>query len=498
MLHFGLAALTAILLAGLFPDWNLTLLAPVALAPMLVASAREKDGRKRLLFGELAGVIHWTGVCHWILFVLEHHGGMTPPLSWLAFALFALAKGSLVAVFAYLAGPVMRRPWALPGIAALWTGLERLNGPQGFAWLVLGNAGIDMGLPMRLAPYTGAYGLSFVFAMMNAAFAVVILRRPRAHLAPLLALPLLVALPELPPAEAGAESAAVVQPNVPQSQPWSEQDVDALIGRLVNGSLAAVFEQGKAKPALLVWPESPAPLYFYSDRRFQEEAKRIARVTRTPFLFGTVGFTESNQPLNSALLLAESGEPLSRYDKMYLVPFGEFVPPLFSWVNRITQEAGDFAPGAGVTISQLGGHRVGTFICYESAFPELVRRFADGGGEVLVNLTNDGYFGRSPARRQHLQLARMRAAENRRWLLRPTNDGYTVAIDPAGRPREALPAFEFATGRLRFSWIREKTVYTRWGDWFAWASLAAGLGAFLAAIVPRYVRKDATIRSTRP
>ncbi|MEZ5353096.1 MAG: apolipoprotein N-acyltransferase [Bryobacteraceae bacterium] len=498
MINLGLALASALLLIVLFPGWDLTFLAPVALAPLLLSAARERDGRRRLINGLLAGTLYWGGVCHWILFVVEHHGGMTPPLSWLAFALFALAKGALFAAFAYAAGPLMRRPWAVPAAAALWTGLERLNGPLGFAWLLLGNAGSDMGLPMRLAPITGAYGISFVFALMSAAFATAILRLPRLHLAPLLALPLLLLLPPLPPPVPGSESAAVVQPNVPQSQAWTEESLESTVRRVAAGSLQAALEQGQPEPALLLWPENPAPFYYYSDRAFRDEANRIARVTGTPFLFGTVGFTPSNSPLNSAVLLAPSGKVLSRYDKMYLVPFGEFVPPLFSWVNRITQEAGDFSPGREVVVSPVGSHRLGTFICYESAFPELVRRFANQGGEVLVNLTNDGYFGRSAARRQHLLLARMRAAENRRWLLRPTNDGYTVSIDPAGRPREALPAFEFATGRLKFSWIQEKTLYTRLGDWFAWTCLVLGLGGFLAALMPRYHPKGGTLRSTRP
>ncbi len=124
---------------------------------------------------------------------------------------------------------------------------------------------------------------------------------------------------------------------------------------------------------------------------------------------------------------------VERYDKIKLVPFGEFVPDIFGWVNRITKEAGDFAPGERVVEFPVNGHRIGAFICYESAFPDLVRQFASDGAEVLVNLSNDGYFGHSAAREQHLELVRMRAAENRRWILRATNDGITATIDPAGR-----------------------------------------------------------------
>jgi apolipoprotein N-acyltransferase len=484
----ALAILSALLLMALFPPWNATLLAPVALAPFLIGMARERRWHRRLLYGEAAGILYWSGVCYWIQWVLEFHGGMSAGLSWLAFALFAIAKGSIFAVYGVLAGPVMRRGWALPGAAALWVGLERLNGPQGFAWLLLGNAGSDMALPLRLAPFTGAYGLSFVFALLGAGFASVVCRFPRMRLLPLIPLLGLGFLPVLPPAEPGEATAAAVQPNVDQGQSWTAEEASRLLQRVVLTSFESAFEPGQPAPAILLWPESPAPFYFDTDPVFREEAQRVARVTRTYFLFGTVTYTPERQPLNSAVLLDPSGEPVSRYDKMYLVPFGEFVPSLFSWVNRITNESGDFVPGKDVVVSSLDEHRLGAFICYESAFPHLVRRFVQQGAEVLVNLTNDGYFGRSAARQQHLLLARMRAAENRRWLLRPTNDGITVSIDPAGRLRQQLPPFERVGGRLRFSWIRERSVYSRWGDWFAWWCLAGGLGAFLLALTPQYQR----------
>ena len=132
-------------------------------------------------------------------------------------------------------------------------------------------------------------------------------------------------------------------------------------------------------------------------------------------------------------MLDPSGKIVDRYDKINLVPFGEYIPPMFGWVNRITQEIGDFVPGTRIVVFPLDGHKLGAFICYESAFPDLVRQFDQGRREVLVNLSNDGYFGHSAAREQHLELVRMRAAENRRWILRATNDGITAAIDPAGR-----------------------------------------------------------------
>ena len=156
-------------------------------------------------------------------------------------------------------------------------------------------------------------------------------------------------------------------------------------------------------------------------------------MTQAYLLFGTVADTPKGQPLNSAVLLTPAGDLVDRYDKIDLVPFGEYVPEFFSWVNRISQEAGDFVPGTRVVVSPLGPQKEGTFICYESVFPQEVRKFVQGGATVLINISNDGYFGHSDARWQHLAIVRMRAAENRRWILRATNNGVTASIDPAGQ-----------------------------------------------------------------
>ena len=476
MLNLVLALASGAVMVLLYPEWDFHFLAAVALVPLLIAAARESSAKRRFLIGQAAGILYWFGACYWVEFVLEQHGGMDQGLAWLAFTLFCFAKALHLAVFTALAGPLFRRWYAIPAVAALWTGIERTHSPLGFAWLLLGNAGIDMSVPMRMAPLTGVYGLSFVFAVLNGALAVLILQRGRRALAPVLMLPLLVLLPALPPPGDTKESAVAVQPAIAQDAPkWDQNTVFQAIQKVSLLSLQEALARDQPEAALLLWPESPAPFYFYSDKTFQEEARRLARLVRRPFLFGTVAHSLDNHPLNSAVMLDPGGEVVSRYDKMFLVPFGEFVPPLFGWVNRITQEAGDFEPGRQVVVSRTGGHVTGAFICYESAFPHLVRRFTAEGADLLVNLSNDGYFGRTSARGQHLLLARMRAAENGRWLLRPTNDGITASIDPAGRLRARLPAYEATAGRLPFDWTSATTLYTRTGDWFAWLCLAGGL-----------------------
>jgi apolipoprotein N-acyltransferase len=180
-----------------------------------------------------------------------------------------------------------------------------------------------------------------------------------------------------------------------------------------------------------------------------------------------VGRADDGQPLNSAGLWSPDGQMVSRYDKVNLVPFGEFVPwPLGYLARKISTEAGDFKPGNRVVVSQENGHRIGTFICYESVFPLFIRQFALQGAEALFNLSNDSWFGKSAARHQHLKIVRMRAVENRRWILRATNDGITVSIDPAGRVMREAESFKAVSSRVTFDYLRGTTFYTRWGDWF--------------------------------
>src|SRR6266567_2269196 len=210
-LNFGLALLAAVLLILIYPNADATFLAPFALTPLLIAVAREPRPWMRFLLGWSAGVVYWFGICKWIQFVLEVHGGMGRWGGWGTFLLFCAIKAIHLGLFSTFAAIVMPHSWAIPAVAALWTGIERTHSNAGFAWLALGNAGIDMQLPLRLAPFTGVYGLSFVFASTAAAVALIILRRPRQQLAWLAMLLVMFALPPAPAPQAGAETAVVVQ-----------------------------------------------------------------------------------------------------------------------------------------------------------------------------------------------------------------------------------------------------------------------------------------------
>jgi apolipoprotein N-acyltransferase len=470
-----LSLASSVLLVLIFPHFNLTWLAPLALAPILIACARELSWKRRFLFGWAAGIVFWFSVCYWIQAVLASHGGLSGWLSWVTFVLFAVLKGLHLALFATLAGFLIKRRWALPAIAALWTGIERTHGPFGFAWLDLGNAGIDMPVALRLAPFLGVYGLSFVFAMLGCAIALIALRRPRIQLAwvvPLLGLPLLPALP--PPTLAPSESLRVVQPNLDTEANFNSESLAELRRQM------AILSHTKNTP-LIVWPEWPAP--FDMTPSFRAFVADVARDSHAFLIFNAAGQTQRGEPLNSAFLVNPEGAIVDSYDQINLVPFGEYVPPPFGWVNRITKETSDFVPGNRIVVFPIADRRLGVFICYESAFPDLVRQSARNGAEVLINLSNDGYFAHSAAREQHLELARMRAAENHRWVLRSTNDGITAMIDPAGRVAERLQPYRQLAADMHFQYLQGTTFYTRHGDWFAWVCLIWALsGGILPAL----------------
>jgi apolipoprotein N-acyltransferase len=484
VLNLWLALFSSALLIFCFPRFNLTWLAPVALAPLLIAVARELRPRRRFLLGWVAGFVYWFGVCYWIQIVLAVHGGMGAGQAWAMFLLFCVAKAIHMGFFALLAGILMRRWWAVPAVAALWVAVEVTHGPLGFAWLALGNAGVDMGIPMRLVPYTGVYGLSFVFVMMSAALALAMLRRPRLELFWLTPILLLTLLPAMPAAETGREAALLVQSDISETQEWTSDTLTQTIREQAALTLRGAL-QHTPNPSILVWPEVPAPYYYEDDAQFRDFTDNLARMTNAYFLLGTVSHTASHAPLNSAELISPSGVAISRYDKVNLVPFGEFVPWPFDYLaSKVSSEVGDFAAGKRVVVSSVGSHREGTFICYESVFPNFVRKFADDGAEVLFNISNDGWFGQSAARPQHLNIVRMRAAENRRWVLRSTNDGITAAIDPAGRLRGALPPNTRAAYYANFYYISEHTIYTRYGDWFAILCALLATLCLVASAIP--------------
>jgi apolipoprotein N-acyltransferase len=367
----------------------------------------------------------------------------------------------------------------------LWVAVELLRAHLvSFPWMLLGTAQID-NLPLaRLASVTGVYGISFEIALVNTVFAATMLvRRKRRMTLMVAALAGAIALQSTVLMKADASEvdayATLVQQNVPIVRQWTFDQYKQLLDELSAISVAPRAAREASIAPLIVWPESPAP-FETDDRLFNEATKELARKQSAWLLAGAVavvpgGFnsrtmsSESEQVYNSAVLISPTGAVTQRYDKVHLVPWGEYVP--FAWAfgfaKSLTHEVGTFVPGsAGRAPLEVGGHKYGVFICYEAVFPHEVRQFADRGAEVFVNISNDGWYGDSGAPWQHLNMARMRAVENHRWVLRATNTGITASIDPLGRVVAQLPRKQRVTLDAPYGLLNDTTFYTRYGDWF--------------------------------
>ena len=354
ILNFVLALASSGMLVLLFPRFSFAFLAPVALTPLLIACAREVRWRWRFALGYAAGVVYWFGLCNWIQTTLANYAGVSAAVAWLLFALFCLAKAAQLGVFAALAGPLSRSRMAVPAIAALWVALEWTHSWTGFEWLNLGNAGSGMALPLRLAPITGVWGLSFVFAFMSAGVAFLILRTPRTQILWLLVLPGMWLLPRFPAFERGNAAAVLVQPNIDDDTEWTPDLLSRTEQQLTKLSLNSAVSHDVD---LIVWPEVPAPFYDY-DPNFTGLMGAIAKTAHAAVLTGVVGRAPDGRPLNSALLTGPDGRIVSRYDKVNLVPFGEFVPwPFGLLTSKVSKEAGDFEAGNKVVVSSIDGHR---------------------------------------------------------------------------------------------------------------------------------------------
>ncbi|OFW08297.1 MAG: apolipoprotein N-acyltransferase [Acidobacteria bacterium RIFCSPLOWO2_12_FULL_59_11] len=489
----ALTASSGLLLVLAFPKFNLFPLSLVALAPLLVVAVREPSPFRRFLWGFLAGCVFFAGTCYWIYGVMHRYGGLGIAASAGVFILFVFVLALYWGFFSWLAGTLWRTSWGPIAVPFLWVALElaRAHLFSGFPWLLLGYALTDYATLARMARWTGVYGLSYLLVSLNVAWAWLWLREKRKaavsylliHLAFLAGLGLTASRESYP----DDQKAFLVQTNIPQEVSWERWDLPTqspLLARLEDLTLQAVGQQ--AQPALVIFPEMPAPFYFWDDTFTRPYAEGIAQKTNSYFLTGIIAFVPGSnhtQPLNSELLLDPTGRPVSQYDKMHLVPFGEYVP-LKNWLwfaDNLTAEVGDFVPGDRVVVSTLPSGRLSGLICYEAIFPNLVRQFARDGAEVLVNISNDGWYGSTSARDQHLLMARMRAIENARYLLRATNTGITAVIRPDGRIASQLPPDQPAVLEAKWAFQSRLTFYARYGDWFPILSSVLTLLALAAA-----------------
>jgi apolipoprotein N-acyltransferase len=498
------AVATSLLLILSFPNFEFAPLAWIGLVPLLVVIARRPNPVRALILGWTAGTIFFYGSCYWLTYSMIHYGGLPTIVAYLLLIPGAVVVGAFPGLFAF-ALAFLIRTWGEKSLLlspVIWTTLEYARlGVTGQLWNAIGYSQAYFtnnvfGLFTEPARWGGVYATGSLIIAVNAAIALVIVGRRRINYAlaasslVLVLATLVVSFPR--PGKSGPPPFAqviAVQPNVPMNLVRGVEEDQQLLQRhlsLTTQALAAVPQDNV--PRLVVWPESPMYFAYSSDPQLQQLLQSFVREHKVSLLLNSQEPAPSGI-YNSALLINEDGRMISQYDKIRLLPFGEYVP-LPRWLpgaSLITAIVGDFTPGANYTLMPIGANKkMGVFICVESAYPSIARALTNGGADVLVNISNDGYLGPTAVMRQHLANAVFRAVENGRPVLRVTNSGITADIRADGYIQDQTAGFQPA---VRLYSVNEAlttdTFYSRHGDVFVQSCSVISILVLLIAIARR-------------
>jgi apolipoprotein N-acyltransferase len=479
-----LAVFSGLLLTGLFPPCGLSWLAWAALLPLFI-SLEGTTPTQALKLGLLAGMVHFMSLIYWIIFVLDHYGNLNVFLSLGPYLLLCFYLALYIAVFSWGTARILRSS-SFPAffIAALWVSLEYVRGHflTGFPWCLLGYSQYAHLQLIQVADITGVYGVSFLIVLSNGLLYSLLFRRPEKsplfhRLEIFLGVAVLFAAvsygfsrmdkAEAAPAQSPI-SCAIIQADIDQSVKWDplyQTQTMNIYRRLTLSALSA-------HPRLIVWPETALPFFFQDRSDLSKEVLSLARASHADLLFGSPAYQRKGKEYvyyNRAYLLSADGR-LQSYDKVHLVPFGEYVPlkHILFFVRRMVAGAGDFEPGSAVSPLKDRGISFGPLICFEAIFPKLARTQVKKGAEILVNLTNDAWFGTTSAPYQNLAMTVFRAVENRRPLVRAANTGISAFIEPNGKIVARSRLFTEQTLVRAVQPISIPiSIYTRFGDVFA-------------------------------
>ncbi len=494
-----LAVLTGVLLTAGFPVIGMACSAWVALIFLLLA-IRDTDARKGFMLGLLAGMVHYLTLVYWLVPTMRIYGYLPLSISILLLILLAFYLALYPAFFALLLAWTGRRPFMLLILAPVfWVSLEYLRTLllSGFPWGLLGYTQAEHPGLIQFADILGVYGVSALILFVNAALLLLVLAvskkpwqgcRVRAWVAAAGSLAVLAALGvvlgygnirinTMDKRQAAAETldVAVIQGNIGQLHKWDRRFREATIQKYFDLSKTAE----NPSPALVIWPETAAPFYFDYNTELTERVLNGIEKTNSYFIVGapSVEF-DHRQPryYNSAYLIGPDGNVSGRYNKVHLVPFGEYVPfnEWLPFIDTLVAQVGSFDTGRRGDTIGWDDIRIGMLICYESIFPSLSVEMVRNGADFLVNITNDAWFGKTSAPYQHFSMAVFRAVENRRSLVRAANTGISGYIDPVGRVAGKSPLFETAVLSRGIPLIRDhETFYTRHKDWLPLGCLIA-------------------------
>ena len=507
-----LAVLSAVLLALAFPNFEFWFLAWFALVPFFWAIEREKESTaKSFLLGWLWGAVFFFGTCWWLAYAPTHYGGIPAPISYFLVFCATATVGIFPGIFAALFSVLLKRfgAWAILSAPFLWTAIEFLRfWVTGNNWNAIAYSQAFQVNQIQLAEIGGIYLVSFLLVSSNAVLIYWLFKRNSISSIPVFIVFICILGTILWFHDAilwernrfiGGEGFAYVvgvQPNVPMSglryEEW--QRLRQKHVELTEAALKKLNERrtnGNEQPTIVVFPESPMNFRYERDREFQQFLREFTARNNVSVLFNSAEPDRSGERyFNSAVMVNERGEKTTQYDKIFLLPFGEYAPVPAPLQSLVPTMVGNFSFGTEYDLFDFGQAKAGVMICFESHFPNLSREYVLQGADVIVEMTNDGYLGNTPVLRQHLANAVFRAVETNRPVLRVTNVGVTAYINRRG---EVLDAAEPYTEATRV-WTVSKsdgaqTFYVRYGDWFAWLCSIISL-ALLALSFWRRSAKD--------
>ena len=477
---------SGILLFLSFPKYGIGIIAWVALVPLLftLKNASTRDG---LIIGFITGLIYNIGVIYWIIFVVVNYGYLPYYIGFFAMLLLAAYLSVYIALFAmgvvYFAGKGIPTIIAAP---VLWTCLEygKSHLLTGFPWENLAYSQYLNSTFIQIVDITGIYGISFTIVLVNVIIYDALTdkfkgKRVIGEIALGCVLILVILsygyfkINQIDETVKLAESidVSIIQGNIDQSVKWDPKYQLETINAYKNLS----FQKRSFQSGLTVWPETAAPFFFQDVNMMHREIVNVAQKSGDMLLFGSPSYIrqcegdeECVSYFNSAFLLSPQGTILGQYNKVHLVPYGEYVPlrKMFPFINKLVVGVGDFRSGNGYYPLTMNNHKLGVLICYEGIFPEAGRMYKRMGADLLVNITNDAWFGKTSAPYQHLSMTVFRAVENRLFVIRAANAGISAIIDPTGKIILQSELFTRTMLQNSVRFISYKTFYAEYGDMF--------------------------------
>ena len=497
--EWGAAGATALLLILAFPNFEFGFLAWIGLVPLLAAVARRPSPARALILGWAAGTVFFYATCYWLTYSMIHYGGLPPVVAYVLLAPAAIVVGLFPGLAIALFALAIKRwgQWAVLLAPIFWTAFEWVRlGVTGQLWNALGYSQAFYPLLIQPANWGGVYAVSFLIVAVNSVIVLVVTKPDARRIAAAIGLGLwivfVITLSSLLTESHFYSSDPVpsvcvvaVQPNVPMTMIKSPEEMKQLLERHLSLSLEGLNQcSEKSDTRLVIWPESPMNFTYATDKTLQQLVTRFSLENNTYLLFNSLEPAANDGAYNSAVLI-NGDAAITQYDKIRLMPFGEYVP-LPQWLpgaSLITGLVGDFTAGDKYTLMSVGNYRAGVFICIESAYPWIARRMTQEGADLLINISNDGYLGPTAVMRQHLANTVFRAVENGRPLMRVTNTGLSARIHPSGRIEDVTGPFQAGVRVWTYLPMEADTIYTKRGDWFVQVCAAISAILLIALLV---------------